>query len=404
MSLTVFKPSFITSAPRATSLGRDSTGQRKESPIDACDYLCKTGESNLGGNSGDVYLACVSNQYRPSQYNVLIENGFPVKYYLKYQTETVDHIWNEILADRIYRILNVDVPETRITTIENISARASRWVYGHHPTDSELGIRIRSGFIADCLLSNCDIPETKENSIVENSTDVFYRIDNGGSLLFRALGKRKGNYCGIVPELETIRDNYTNLSDHIIEEQIRVLNEELTAPIVYREVDSTSLSCIDREYLKQTIIERRKFITEYYEKSYDAPVGIPPIGMQVGDILESICINDDELIKIIPEWSRFIGGNGYLNNKLLLGTCIKQEIKSLISSSVYRSLPLQRKNILLIATFFKDFGKSTGTINEEIIESSKYKKRSTNIATRYLLSWGYSRANIRLINNLILNF
>ena len=69
-------------------------------------------------------------------------------------------------------------------------------------------------FVADALMSNWDIPVGNYKNVIVDKNLEIWRIDNGGSLRYRALGELKtkdDGWCELqVPELETMRDKNIN--------------------------------------------------------------------------------------------------------------------------------------------------------------------------------------------------
>lgn len=111
---------------------------------------------------------------------------------------TKDHAYEEYLANKIYEKLGVKVPEVRWYDDGTDHALVSRYIEDLEPfspkdsSDEEL---IGKDFLADALMSNWDA-YMNDNVQRSKTTGDIYRMDNGGSLRFRARGKLKGTDFG----------------------------------------------------------------------------------------------------------------------------------------------------------------------------------------------------------------
>ena len=321
------------------------------------------------------------------------------KCHIKY--ESPDQMWCELLADEIYRILRVHVPETRVLEINDGLVRASKWIEGHIPTKEEFVQKINDGFIADSLLANWDIVAKLNNSIIEDKTGNLYRTDTGGALLFRACGERKDNFTPIVVELESMFHSYPRLTEKEILCQIQVLQERLTDNVIDIKVESTGLNAKDKQVLKTLLKQRRDYTITHFSKDIDEPYEIPQVGNEVEKILTREIIDDKKLSTIIPEWTFYISDDGYDSSKKNIGEETKSEIKTLKNSARYKSLDTKRRNLILLAHLFYNFGKPRGKLTDNVIEDLNFKEWSVHRATTYMLLWGYSRRNILEVNNII---
>jgi hypothetical protein len=132
--------------------------------------------------------------------------------YVQKRGASEGHIREESIADDVYEAMGVPVPKQRLigdtkranfiegTTLDEFIERA----------DDAEGQRIydqlSEDFALDALLANWDaIGLVGDNVLVRDG--VAYRVDNGGSLRYRAMGAPKGGAWGTsVGELTTLRD------------------------------------------------------------------------------------------------------------------------------------------------------------------------------------------------------
>ncbi|MGB2661123.1 MAG: hypothetical protein WBD04_01925, partial [Candidatus Omnitrophota bacterium] len=235
-------------------------------PVDVWGYSMKVG-GRLGSNPG-------------AQFMVSTHEG-PARFYAKYaRPEAQGHIWSEFLADNIYKLLGIPVPDTRIVRVEGTYAHASRMLMPDRDPEASMD-QLKDGFLADALMANWDCPHNPiGNTLLSNG--VRYRIDNGCALLFHATGKRKARkFFGPeepVRELEMgvstdslgegMMRTYKEwgLTNEDIVKQALALRTRLTDGKIDELVDSVRLSAEDRDNLKQTLKHRRDYILAWVEE------------------------------------------------------------------------------------------------------------------------------------------
>ncbi len=128
------------------------------------------------------------------------------------------HITEEATADRLYDALGVPVAPARLYETAQGPAKLTRYIKGS-TLDQYLGAasevqkeavlaKIREGFVADALLGNWDVAGLNLDNILVDANGTPLRIDNGGSLRYRAQGaKKKASEFGHeVTEINTLRD------------------------------------------------------------------------------------------------------------------------------------------------------------------------------------------------------
>jgi len=147
-----------------------------------------------------------------------------------------EQVKTESIVDDIYQALGIPVPK-HILDIPN-KALILEYIDGKSladATSAELAKakeELQKGFIVDALLSNWDVIGLLEDNILlpaDGSPAV--RIDNGGSLTFRAQGGKKP-FNKVVTEIDTMRNKtispqaakiFGNLTDTDIDTQIKTI-------------------------------------------------------------------------------------------------------------------------------------------------------------------------------------
>lgn len=169
-----------------------------------------------------------------------------------------DHIREEFAADQAYRAAGIQVPRAILYDTASGPVKLAEFIEGRSLADvlastDEAGqklastalARIRKGFATDALLANHDVAGLSLDNIIVDQKGVPWRIDNGGSLRFRAQGAPKSSaaWNGAVQELESLRDPainpqtariFADLTDQEIDEQIKDLlarESEITAAV-----------------------------------------------------------------------------------------------------------------------------------------------------------------------------
>lgn len=164
--------------------------------------------------------------------------------YVEKHGNSPDHIREEFAADQAYRAAGVDVPRAVLYETPTGPVKLAEFVDGPNlsdflakatPADAEAVLKkIRKGFATDALLANHDVAGLSLDNIIVDAKGTPWRIDNGGSLRFRAQGlpKSSAGWNGIASELDTLRDAAVNpqtarifagLTDAEIDDQIQDL-------------------------------------------------------------------------------------------------------------------------------------------------------------------------------------
>lgn len=133
-----------------------------------------------------------------------------------------EHLREEFLADELYRAAGVSVPEARLYEVDGRPAKLARFVEGQTLQDwlktataaerESLFGEVRRDFAVDAWLGNWDVAGLNLDNILVDANGRPWRIDNGGSLRFRAMGKAKtaAEWNSYPTELWTLRDSVKN--------------------------------------------------------------------------------------------------------------------------------------------------------------------------------------------------
>jgi predicted DNA-binding WGR domain protein len=121
---------------------------------------------------------------------------------------------NEVLANHLYAATGVKVPETKLVNYRGKLCVASRWIDGlekKSADDLSMANGTTSGFAVDAWLANWDVVGLGYDNLLVDEGLNAVRLDQGGSLLYRAQGEAKGKEFGdTVDELKTLLDSNKN--------------------------------------------------------------------------------------------------------------------------------------------------------------------------------------------------
>lgn len=141
--------------------------------------------------------------------------------YVRKAGASADHLREEVLADDLYRALGAPVPEAKLYETDNGPVKLARFIGGDTlgaymakatPAQREaVYAKLGEHFHADVLLGNWDVIGLGKDNVLVDAAGLPWRIDNGGSLRFRAMGAPKNEAWNEFPdELWTLRDAATN--------------------------------------------------------------------------------------------------------------------------------------------------------------------------------------------------
>ena len=100
---------------------------------------------------------------------------------------------NEMLANMLYKEANIRVPECKFIMLEGHLGIASKVIPINDTTQVSLTTSgVKEGYAVDAWLANHDVVGAAFDNMVVGTDGHAIRIDNGGALLYRAQGARKG--------------------------------------------------------------------------------------------------------------------------------------------------------------------------------------------------------------------
>lgn len=160
-----------------------------------------------GTKSYNADLVKVSGQKGSNEGGLFKDKKLETLHYVKWpNSPTRARI--EALTALLYAYAKVPVPTVSVIRFQNKDAVMSDWIEDAATmswTEIAKHKDVREGFAADAWLANWDVVGLQADNLVKGPGNKAYRIDVGGSMLFRAQGKPKP-FPAAVPELETMRN------------------------------------------------------------------------------------------------------------------------------------------------------------------------------------------------------
>jgi ADP-ribosyltransferase exoenzyme/Phage Mu protein F like protein len=208
----------------------------------------------------------------------LVKDKKSGKLFVRKKGNNPDHLREELIADDLYRAMGVEVPRSKLYEREGGPVKLSEFHEGKtlgelsnsNPEAYEAAVKeLRKGFVADALLGNWDVIGSAADNIIVKPTGEVLRIDNGGSLRFRAQGSKKGSsqWTNIVGELQSLRNTGINpaaarVFGGITDEEINVQAKALVRK-------KASLLKVAPEELRPILEQRLQYL-----KDFNKPVKI----------------------------------------------------------------------------------------------------------------------------------
>lgn len=182
----------------------------------------------------------------------------------------------EFVANAIYAKLGIKAVRSEIIQLDGREAIASPAVPEAMPASREAqggSEDVQKGFVADAFLANWDVVGLVYDNIVQGE-DGFYRIDNGGSLIFRAQGGDKAYSPDSIPELQSMRvpgrptgEVFAGITEDEIGRQARELVSKLSPEDIRTIVDESGLEGGDRDRILTGLLGRREYLAKTYVES-----------------------------------------------------------------------------------------------------------------------------------------
>lgn len=223
---------------------------------------------------GEATLTKVSEQLGSNRGGWYENKETAERHYVKFY-ENPDQARVEFVANAVYEKLGIHAVQSELFESDDQLAIASKEIPGAQGTnkeDQKTSPDVRQGFVADAYLANWDVVGLVHDNVVRGSDDHFYRIDNGGSLTFRAQGGAKDFSAESIPELETmVKPEYPagqvfeSLTEDEQKAQAKELVERLSEEDIDEIIEKSGLIGEQAETIRQGLKGRREFLMEHFD-------------------------------------------------------------------------------------------------------------------------------------------
>lgn len=212
----------------------------------------------------------------------LAEDADGNRYVVKRGAEP-DHVRTEFLADELYRAMGHNVPEGGLFETKGGPVKVTKFLDGGVPLASLTGkaredafAKLREGFVSDAMLANWDVAGTGLDNVMVTPDGKVWRIDNGGSLQYRAQGDTNNKNWNRYPdELFSMRQR-PNISAPIYESMDFLQISRQIESVNWDDMLKVPMPEATRSVLEGRVAEMRRLSTRAFDFNHD--------GYQIGHI------------------------------------------------------------------------------------------------------------------------
>ncbi|MBR0134177.1 hypothetical protein IJM16_02845 [Candidatus Saccharibacteria bacterium] len=193
------------------------------------------------------------------------------RYYVKFY-EDPNQGRTEYIANEVYARLGIKAVSSELAVIDGQEAVASSEIPGAdvaYIEEQKKNPDVQMGFVADAFLANWDVVGAVHDNIARASDGGLYRIDNGGSLIYRAQGRLKEYSPNSIPELDSMRNpNYSagkvfeDITQKEIIEQAQSLLDNLSEDDIREIVEQSGLEGSTHDMVLDGMLGRRRYLEQ----------------------------------------------------------------------------------------------------------------------------------------------
>jgi len=175
------------------------------------------------------------------------------EYVMKKSSNTSEaHVREEYLSNQLYQILGLRTPDFELADNNGKPVLLSKFMSGTRNFNNSDAAEISKGYVVDALMGNWDVYQN-DNILIDSAGRVV-RVDNGGSLRFRAQGGLKGHSFGSkVDEIDSLRNASSMIAAVITDTEI---NNQIAEVLDKRDKVLGYLELVGEDELKD-IMEKR---------------------------------------------------------------------------------------------------------------------------------------------------
>ena len=156
----------------------------------------------------------------------LVEDSRGNQYVMKKGSNTSnEHVKSEYMANQLYDLLGLRVPDFELYEENGESILLSKFIPMTHMPSAKDYDEMAKGFAVDALLANWDIYQN-DNCLIDSAGRVI-RVDNGGSLEYRAQGSNKTFGKSVTDFNSMLNYNPSVLGNLSLQDKVNQLDELL---------------------------------------------------------------------------------------------------------------------------------------------------------------------------------
>ncbi len=158
------------------------------------------------------------------------------------------HVENEYNANSLYASVGLEIPDVALRIIDGNQKQVAKHIDGvtlgeyllkaSSEDKVKMKKKIQEGFVYDAILANWDVIGLARDNVLVSKDGKPYRIDNGGSINYRAQGGIKKLNGGLPQELTSMRSSAINPSSSMI---FGTMSDNDVADHILKEVDSGNM-------------------------------------------------------------------------------------------------------------------------------------------------------------------
>lgn len=192
-------------------------------------------------------------------------------YYVKFSQKHPEQANVEMLTDSIYRELGIGAKESVVIRKGDKVGLAGKMIEGSAKM-SEAAMKasddVLDGFVADAYLANWDVLGQGFDNVVAKAGKA-YRIDTGGSMIYRAQGGLKEFSATAVDEIDSLRKYggktvFGGLTEERMKQQARILVDRLSPQRLQALVDKAGVVGQQGEDILAALNGRREYLRKRF--------------------------------------------------------------------------------------------------------------------------------------------
>ena len=360
-------PELTTGAEPGTPAYEGEQAEAKATIPGATPAWTKVG-GQAGSVAGGFYLAPMTGQ----------------KWYVK-TPKTEAHVNADLLSNQLYKLAGVPVSHEVKTVLEGKPAVASEFIpgtktYSQGTLDEQGGaiLYLRENFAVDAWLGNRDVMGQDNNNVLLSPSGVPFRIDQGGTLMYRAQGETK-EFGSTVGEITSMRDPKINAQTasvfgNMTDAEVSASIDKVLAIPDYSIIALVNQHGLAGQGVAATLIARKNWLAEY-QKTLDVPGADLPAHVKAAAEAEIEAeAAEEELLGGQTEWMT------KLEQKFTKATATAAELEKAKKTGTFYPAPTSELGKAVVKAFNEKWATKTPEAHELEQKVAEYKATKAALA------------------------